>query len=466
MTARAFEPRDIKNCIMSDREHERMNDTLVNCRNNLARAVVALTIGLLLAGCTSFARGVTEAMLSRESEDTRMCEAEGVPFEGIEPYLSRQDSLPPIGDADSSRPQVKVVYVHGIGTHRPGHGTELMQNLTRSLALDVRSPRPKTIALVHPENSNQSLGELTLFRFTDEYRKRDLVFYELTWSSITQPSKESIAFDESDVYRSRRASVNQAMRSFINDIAPDPIAFAGNKGGLILTAIGQTLCWAMSTTWSQLPESTAGKSCELDSDFGSRATIDEFAFITHSLGSRAIMDSLQTIARRAYDPDVWRDRDAGRLTEALRERELQLFMLSNQLPLLEAGQDPQEITGAEAEFCGPDALRSNERFFKRLQMVAFSDPNDVMSYPVPETWVQSYVDSRLCPKVTNITINIANVRSLPGLGTFADPLAAHTGYDEDERVGGLMAKGAGHADVAPIVRERCTWIATDENLMR
>ena len=62
-------------------------------------------------------------------------------------------------------------------------------------------------------------------------------------------------------------------------------------------------------------------------------------------------------------------------------------------------------------------------------MVAFSDPNDVMSYPVPETWVQSYVDSRLCPKVTNVTINIARVRTLFGLGTFADPLAAHTGYD-------------------------------------
>ncbi len=446
-----------------------MPHTVVDCRYSHTSAVVALTISLLLAGCTSFARGVTEAMLestSREGEDNRMCEAEGVPFEGIEPYLDRQDSLPPIGVADSSRPQVKVVYVHGIGTHRPGHGTGLMQNLTRSLALDVRSPRPKTIELVHPENSNQSLGELTLFRFTDEHRKRDLVFYELTWSSITQPSKESIAFDESDVYRSRRASVNQAMRSFINDVAPDPIAFAGNKGELILTAIGQSLCWAMSTTWSQLPESTTGKSCELDSDFGSRAAIDEFAFITHSLGSRAMMDSLQTIARRADNPDVRGDRDARRLTDALRERELQLFMLSNQLPLLEAGQDPQEITGAEAEFCEPDAPRSNERFFKRLQMVAFSDPNDVMSYPVPETWVQSHVDSRLCPKVTNITINIASVRSLLGLGTFADPLAAHTGYDEDERVGGLMAKGAGHADVAPIVRERCAWIATDENLMR
>ncbi len=318
-----------------------MTRPVVDSRPGHASAVVVLAVSLLLVGCASFAKGVTEAILERtsgESEDTRMCEVEGVPFEGIEPYLARQDSLPPIGDGDSSRPQVKVVYVHGIGTHRPGHGIDLMQNLTHSLALDVRSPRPKTIGLVDPETPDESLGELNLFRFTDQHRKRDLVFYELTWSSITQSSKEAIAFDESDVYKTRRASVNQAMREFINDVAPDPIAFAGNRGERILKAIGQSLCWVMSTTWSQLPESTTGQACKLDGDFGSRAAIDDFAFITHSLGSRAILDSLQKVVRRAGDPDVRDNRDAQRLTDALRERELQLFMLSNQLPLLEAGQ--------------------------------------------------------------------------------------------------------------------------------
>jgi len=442
---------------------------VANYRSGLASAVVALAVGLLLSGCASIAKGVTEAVLestSGESEDTRMCEAEGVSFEGIEPYLARQDSLPPIGDADSSRPQVKVVYVHGIGTHKPGHSIDLMQNLTHSLALDVRSPRPKWIGLVDPGNPDESLGELNLFRFTDNHRKRDLVFYELTWSSITNSSKEAIAFDESDVYKARRASVNQTMRKFINDVAPDPIAFAGNRGEAILSAIGQSLCWAMSTTWSQLPESTTGQACKPDGDFGSRAAIDDFVFITHSLGSRAVTDSLQRAARRTGDQDVQYDSDVRRLTDALRERELQLFMLSNQLPLLEAGQDPQEITGAEAEFCGTDAPRSKERFFKSLQMVAFSDPNDVMSYPIPETWVEQYVDSRLCPKVTNVAINIASVKSLFGLGTFANPLTAHTGYDEDERVGGLIAKGIGHDDIAPIVRDRCAWVATDESLMR
>ena len=36
----------------------------------------------------------------------------------------------------------------------------------------------------------------------------------------------------------------------------------------------------------------------------------------------------------------------------------------------------------------------------------------------------------------------------------------------DERVGGLLANGAGHPGVAPSVAERCTWRKTDESLMQ
>jgi hypothetical protein len=88
-----------------------------------------------------------------------------------------------------------------------------------------------------------------------------------------------------------------------------------------------------------------------------------------------------------------------------------------------------------------------------------------MSYPIPVHWVEQYVDSRLCPQVTNVTINIAHVKSLLGLAELADPLTAHTGYGRDERVGGLLAQGVGHENTAEIVQERCTWFATDESLM-
>jgi len=433
-----------------------------------SRALMVLAVVALVSGCESAAKGVTSAILEsrEEEEDTRLCSAEGVPFPGIAPYLERQDSLPPIDEADPERPQVKVLYVHGIGTHAPSHGTELVSNLAHALGLTVRSPRPKRIVLKAPAMPEAELGELNLVRFTDDTRKRDLVFYELTWSPINQPAKDAVAFDNSEIYRTRRASLNHAMRLFVNDVAPDPIAFAGNKGTAILTSISQSMCWMWSSTWSDLPEETVGQVCDVGPSFGSRSTIDDVAFITHSLGSRATMDALQDIARRADEVGVADDPDVLRLTEPLKQRELQLFMLSNQLPLLEAGQDPKAVTGRAADYCGPDSPLADRRFVRALKMVAFSDPNDIMSYPLPVDWVEHYVDSRLCPEVTNVTINVAKVRSLLGLGEVADPLTAHTGYGADERVGGLLAEGAGHDGAAEIVQERCTWFATDESLMK
>ena len=63
------------------------------------------------------------------TEDKRNCEIEGRPFTGIEPLLADQDQLPPFSEGVGGRPEVKVLYVHGIGTHVPGDGTTLRQTL-------------------------------------------------------------------------------------------------------------------------------------------------------------------------------------------------------------------------------------------------------------------------------------------------------------------------------------------------
>jgi hypothetical protein len=428
--------------------------------------LLALAPLLALGGCESFGRGVTSALIAQTGEsdvDTRQCQGEGLPVPGIEPLLARQDALPPIGEGATDRPEVKVIYVHGIGTHEPGHGTELANNLATSLGLDVRAPRTKRIVLESPRLPGQPLGEVNLVRMTDQNRRRDLVFYELTWSGINRADKEAIAFDRSDVYRTRRAGVNQVLREFVNDVAPDPLAYAGRRREQIISSVAQALCWGVSASWGELPEVTTGRACGPDlAGFGARASLDQFVFITHSLGSRATIDTLQRMANTlprldaSYQP----------VARTMRNWDLQVFMLSNQLPLLEAGAEPQEITGEARRFCGPDAPRAEERFLQVLRAVAFSDPNDLMSYPVPEAWAERYLDSRLCPEVTNVDINIAPVRTLPVIGTAANPLDAHVGYAADPRVGGILAKGIGHPGVAPIVAERCTWRETDEALMR
>ncbi len=430
-----------------------------------SRTGLALIAVLALAGCESFGRGVTQAVLegaNEPSEDTRACEVEGRPFPGIEPFLAAQDALPPITEDDANRPEVKVLFVHGIGTHAPGHGTALRQNLATSLGLEIRAPRAKRIVIANAEFPDQDLGEINVTRLTDAERRRDLMFYELTWSPITQPDKEILAFDKEQDYVLRRAAVNQAMRSFVNDIAPDPLAYAGDKRGPILASVVQGICWMTSRSWGELPELTENVACDADlPGIGSRVDLDDFVLITHSLGSRATLDAMQTLTNLP----VTEDPRLRRIADNFREREVQVFMLSNQLPLLEAGSEAQQVTGQIDAYCGP-APEQPDRFFAKTQIVAFSDPNDLMSYPVPDQFAERFVESRLCPAVTNVTINVASVNSFLGLGEVANPLGAHTGYGADQRVGALMAQGAGNSNVAPLVAERCTWRETDESLMR
>ena len=423
----------------------------------------------LLCGCSGLVRGVVQGVLDHQSEkreDTRACTVDGVAFQGLAPLLERQRGFASIHTMDLARPTLKVIYVHGIGTHYPGHAAQLVEGLAKSLGLSVRSPRAKHLSLVSPDDPNVSLGELNVIRLANPERSRDLIFYELTWSAINQPNRDLIAFDSSQMHRSRRASLNQAVRNFTNDALPDPIAYAGNKGSVIRTAAKQALCWAISTTWQALPEETANQACEPGPDYGSRIDFDDYVIVTHSLGSRIAMDALQALPNRLSDHQFVSHPSVRKLAERLAQKEITLFMLSNQLPLLEAGQEPQEITGKTALFCGDSAPRPGERFLKSVHLVAFTDPNDVLSYPIPPSWAEHYLDSRLCVRVTNVTINIAEVHDIFGLGEFANPLSAHRGYKSDKRVRNLIARGAGHADVAPVVTERCSWTETDEALMR
>ena len=67
------------------------------------------------------------------------------------------------------------------------------------------------------------------------------------------------------------------------------------------------------------------------------------------------------------------------------------------------------------------------------------------------------LDSRICPSITNISINVAKPVDLLGISDFANPLAAHTSYDHDDRVIDLIAFGIGPDNASPLIEKRCSW---------
>ena len=417
--------------------------------------LILLTIGLvLLTGCAQFGKGVAEAILDREAEDTRACHVEGPRWVGLEALLQAQERDRANGESNRD---LKVLMVHGIGRHIPGHSGRLTEHLMPALGLDVRQKNTKEIVLRDSEVSEDSLGHLRISNFTNKSASRNLIFYELTWSTITEAEKRIIEFDDATEHAFRRASVNALFKRFFNSHVPDSLIFLGEPQLAILTSVRQSLCWMVSGDWNSYPDQGDAKCNPLEVTNYNNLKEDDFAIIAHSLGSRVAIDTLQyfTAASAART-----DANAAVARQILVNKEIPIFMLANQLPLLELGQKREEVRGQIAAYCRPDGVHFDKRLLGGLPIYAFSDPNDILSYPIPPRFVEDYMDSRLCPAATNISINVAQPTSLLGLGDIANPGEAHSGYDHDARVIALIARGIGNDGTAEIVKERCTWLET------
>jgi len=412
------------------------------------KLILILAFCLALTGCASFGKGVAEAVLEKQgSEDTRVCEVRGSPFDGIEPNLSNRNG------------KMKVLMVHGVGHHTPGYSTEFLEKLAHETGLNVEARRHKEIGLTDPHDTSKNLGTLRVDRLLNEAGTKELLFYELTWSAITDPDKKILAYDASGEYSFRRAAVNEMLKEFSNDTGPDPMIYLGDKRGDILTSFRQSFCWMIGADWENLP-SGVSQSCDpLTNAAVKHLAADNLAIVSHSLGSRITIDGMQSLAQTVADKAASGHTSSieSRFVDEFRKRELPLYMLSNQLPLLQLGRTLPEVTGQIKAYCTPGGSHYQDRTLSKTALIAFSDPNDLLSYAIPEGFASDYLDSRLCIEVTNISINVADVMDLFGVGKVANPLTAHVGYDSDDRVVALIAKGIGNPHTSPLIKKRCKW---------
>lgn len=412
-----------------------------------------ITVLLGLAACSSISKGVTEAILEQQTEDTRECHISGAPYEGV---------LKSVLEGRRTNPahSTKILMVHGIAKHMPDYSAELRGKLAKALALDTVDEVVKEIHLSNPEFPDaqgkiEDLGELHIFRYMNQARDREMLFYELTWSSITEERKQIIAYDDGAGQSYRRAAINSTMKTFLNATVPDLLVYLGNKKGEINASVSQAVCWMFNGDWDSLPRE-GYHFCNSDAtDMSGTVRDDDFFFITHSLGSRITVDTIQNFGAQKNDQNLSPNMEA--LVAAVRNKTMTVFMLSNQLPLLQMAYDKPVVAGQFEQYCSAGAPLGHQRILKKLEIVAFSDPNDILSYSVPPRFTTEYIDSRICPEMVNVSLNISGVRNLFGAADFADPLGAHSDYLSDDRVLSLIVHGLDRRAMDGIVRDRCAW---------
>lgn len=412
------------------------------------RKLLLLSLLVMVSGCASFGRGVAEAIINDKKEDTRQCEIQGSPLPGID-------------DLFANKRVVKVMMVHGVGTHTPGYATRIRENLALKLGLNVFSRRDKDITLIDPDDKKTVIGNLRVTRMQNEEETKDLVFYELTWSQNTSSQKRILDYDTSGLYAHKRAAFNHTMKGFLDDVIPDPMIYLTDKNNYILNATKQSTCWMLSRSWQQLKPDQK-QVCEVSSYNQMKdLSRDNIIFITHSLGSKILMDSLTDIVNTVGSDEIRQDikqhREAQLIIDELKNKEMTVFMLANQLPILQISSPRPIVTNQIRAYCRPKGKKYGSRVFKKVNVVAFSDPNDLLSFGITQDFVDNYLDSRMCPAVTNVNINIAEEISVFGAGV-VNPVTAHTEYDNDTRVIEMIAKGTENIKDNELLSKRCRFI--------
>lgn len=399
-----------------------------------------------LTGCSSVARGVTEAILEREKEDTRMCEIAGPPFNGV------KDS---INQASAGASHTKVLMVHGIGKHLPDYSAHFREKLVRKLDLESMDPAIKRIELVNDAKNGVPVGLLKIYHYYNSASQHDLLFYELTWSPISDEAKKVIEFDSSEAYSYRRADLNKSLKSFMNQTVPDLLVYEGEERALINKSVGQSICWMFRDQWADLPESGVHYCDFRDNKIGNNIRQDDYFVVTHSLGSRITLDTFNNYALlQKTCPEC---KYPQSFTSAMKDEALTVFMMANQLPLLQVGRSKPDFTGQVENFCNPAGSKYDERLVGKTRIVAFSDPNDILSYPIPPDYVENYIDSRTCPEIVNVELNVAHPTDLFGVMNLANPLEAHVGYQEDDRVIEIISSGLHRDNLSPLIAQKCNW---------
>jgi hypothetical protein len=330
------------------------------------------------------------------------------------------------GPGDGAAPEVDVLLVHGMGTHDQSWVQSDVSVLVRALGFswDGNLPPPQTL-----ENG------ASLYGVNLQQGPRALRVAAVLWSPITSPAKATLCYDVNEVTplcsnkaafdTDKRARANGYLKSQIMDELLSDVAFYLNEDGgrLIREAVQDAVLRSLSVEGMTLSQVRAGATPT------AKANVPLF-IVSESLGSKIVVDALQ-----AFESS---ERTAV-FAQQTRANVRALFLLANQIPILNLGV--RSTTGQ------PDSYRHLKEFARArtatrqstdastipLHVVAFSDPNDVLSYQLV---------SDAIPPEDAIISNVVVSNDCTVLGIYENPDVAHTGYLGTKPVETAIAHGS------------------------
>lgn len=369
-----------------------------------------------------------------------------------------------LAKSDAPQPPV-VIWLHGMCSHfddwadtrAKDMGTLLGAKAEPLANVDVPGTR------IHLRRGAMTVGGTTAtFNFVmwsrpSIERKRERLCFdsELAWLKEDGLGKVCDLAKKDDYFPWERAKLNGALKAtLMNDCLADAVYYAGANGKAIREAIRKAMCMALS-----------------DGDPGNadcrRGLPDrDVILVSESLGSKVLFDSVVCAdAQGVPEPKAAANRDQAKtLTEAL-SRVTHLYLLANQLPILEMA-DPDAVCpdaddksfyskGADSA-SSETALSAFVRAIKKAKdakaqpadvhlgpfvVVAFTDPNDLLSYRLTQSQIPKDAPGRV--------VNVLDSNAGTLLGLVERPDEAHLNYRSNKDVLRMLLCGVPPASEVP-----------------
>ncbi|MTV41277.1 hypothetical protein [Duganella radicis] len=312
--------------------------------------------------------------------------------------------------------EADVLLVHGICTHDAGWLDEVLPPLTRAVR-DATATAPARVA-------GASAAAVQIVPATIATPAGRLRFDALIWSPLTSDLKRQLCYDQSGKsalctgappYPYTRAKLNARFKDgLIDDCLPDALIYAGAARETMQLRMREAVLQVLSGMRADAP----------------------LVVISHSMGSKMLFDTLLRMSNEpAGSPAALAAQQAVRRLRFL-------VMAANQIPLLSlAEQAPASMaaaTDAGDATPPPDSLQRLLRQHRTLAatppltLVAFTDPNDLLSYTLPPERYEA----------NGVTVHNILVSNAPTyLGLLERPDTAHLNYLSNPDIGRLIACG-------------------------
>ncbi|TWT23660.1 hypothetical protein FQY83_03300 [Luteimonas marina] len=325
-----------------------------------------------------------------------------------------------------------VMQIHGMGDHSgPNDCGKSSQNIKLQLAIADRLGYRHDMGYGASDPGNVTIGgtvagTYSVRRYSDPKGEgNDLYFSCVTWGETGRIIKQGMLelndkFLEENENERHRAPINRAAKRFVNRSFSDPLIYQGPMGAYIRRVVWDGIEGSIRLHVHQQADASLASMEVQTLQAKALAFMGEVqvAIISDSLGSRIVFDVVcsvgggdcqggphlemlppQRASRNQADATAGIDAMlAGRLAGSVRS----VYMLANQLPLLELAylEPPAEGTSLEhligtTDRCYrpllgpyPEAARIGAagRTEEKIQMVAFTDANDALSYHLSDAY--------------------------------------------------------------------------------